>query len=409
MCLQTSKTQYHRLATGLILIAIALLTTSCGGGDKQQSNTTPPPAAPVPYSYSVPEQRNDGWTAQDARAANIDVQRLETLMDQINSQQYGFRRIDGLAIVKDGKLVFEQRVRTSLDIGDGWAANTDIDLHVVNSVTKSVMSLAFGIALDQGLISGLDASIYDYLTVDNTIENWDDRKAGISIRHYLTMQHGYDWDEWNVNYLDSSNLNAQMNNSAEPIQFLLNRPMATDPGTTFAYSTGVSYALGVMIANASGTSFFDFLDRELLQPLNITKSDFWTLDGELHAGSALYLSLRDMAKIGQLVLDGGRWHGIQVVPEAWVNESIAKHLQVSQDNDVGYGYQWWSRTYNRGSEPLPVIAALGFGGQLIYVFKDLNAVIVFTGHRYNDGDDDETNIANILENYILPALPMPEN
>ncbi len=409
MCLQTSKTQYHRLATGLILIAIALLTTSCGGGEKQQSNTTPPPIAPTPYSYNVPEQRNDGWTTQDARTANIDVHRLETLMDQINSQQYGFRRIDGIAIVQDGKLVFEQRVRTSLDIGDGWAANTDIELHVINSVTKSVMSLAFGIALDQGLISGLDASIYDYLTVDNTIEDWDDRKAGISIRHYLTMQHGYDWDEWNVNYLDSSNLNARMNNSAEPIQFLLNRPMATDPGTTFAYSTGVSYALGVMIANASGTSFFDFLDRELLQPLNITKSDFWTLDGELHAGSALYLSLRDMAKIGQLVLDGGRWQGIQVVPEAWVYESTAKHLQVSQDNDVGYGYQWWSRTYNRGSESLPVIAALGFGGQLIYIFKDLNTVIVFTGHRYNDGDDDETNIANILENYILPALPMPEN
>lgn len=400
------------LRSALALSWLVMLS-ACGGSSSNSSTPTPaqptPPPTPAPYQYSMPLDKSDGWESADAESAGVNIELLESLMSEINDNTLGFRRIDGIAIAQHGKLIFEQGIRTQLDIGDGWANNTDLDLHVINSVTKSVMSLAVGIAIEQGLISGLDASVYDYLPAKQNIANWDESKANITVKNYLTMRHGYEWDEWNVNYLNSNNLNARMNNAADPIQFLLDRPMATEPGTTFAYSTGVSYALGVMVANASGMRFFDYLNTELLQPLNITKSDYWSLQGELHAGSALYLTLRDMAKFGQLVLDHGRWQGVQLVSESWIADSTAKHIQISETNDVSYGYQWWGRTYQRNNEALPVIAALGFGGQLIYVFRDLEAVIVFTGHRYNDGDDEETSIKQILEDYILPSLPHPED
>ncbi len=397
---------HAKIVTAMLL---TLLLAACGGsGGGQPNSTTPsePSPAPPPYTYSQPQQTQDGWQTADANTVGVDVDALTTLIDRINNNTFGYRRIDGLAIVQNGQLIFEENLRTTLDVGDSWANNRDINLHVINSVTKSVMSLAMGIAIEQGLIAGLDASIYDYLPSSN-INNWSEQKASINVGDYLTMRHGYEWDEWNVNYLDPSNQNSQMNNSSNPIQFLLDLPMANDPGTTFTYSTGVSYALGVMIGNANGSTFFNFLDNQLLQPLGINNVRFWTLNGELHAGSALYLSLRDMAKIGQLVLDGGRWQGLQIVPEAWIAESTAAIIDLGWSNNTSYGYQWWSRPFERDGEQLRVVLASGFGGQIIYIVEQLDAVIIFTGHRYNDGDAAETDITAIMEQYILPALTVP--
>ncbi len=381
------------------LISVLFLASSiaCSSGSSSEKTE-------APYIYSPPTAKNDGWQVADLNQLNIDPTPIETLIDNIDNQRAGFLHIDSLVIAFNGELVFEQQLRDSLDVADSWAGNTDIDLHVINSVTKSVNSVLLGIAIDQQHISGVNERVHDYFQHKLPIANWTDDKQAITIENWLNMRSGYQWDEWNVNYLNPSNLNAQMNSASDPIQFLLDRPMATTPGSTFAYSTGISFGLGRIIQLASGQSVNNYLVENLLTPLNITKYDYWQLDNQYHSGSALYLTTRDMAKFGQLFLNGGLWNGVRIVSEEWVNTSIQQRVNVNESGTVGYGYQWWMGQFTANGQVYSTYYADGFGGQYIFVFPALNLVVAMTGSAYDDGQPEERSIRNILEQSILPSF-----
>ncbi|MDF2176931.1 serine hydrolase [Aliiglaciecola sp. CAU 1673] len=378
---------------------ILVVLSACGGGS--DSNSTPPSAPPSAYSYQAPAAANDGWQTAHLADFGINDYALTTMMDNIRNDVSGYRFVDHVLIVKNNKLLFDEPIRTSLDIADGWANNQDINLHVLNSVTKSVVSSLIGIAIDQGLIPGVDVKVHDYFQHKQPIGNWTEAKSNITLKNWLTMRHGYLWDEWNVNYLDSSNLNAQMNNAQDPIAFLLNRPMATEPGITFAYSTGVSFALGRLLEHASGQSVTSFMEQNLFAPLGITNYDYWALDGQLHTGSALYLSARDAAKFGQLFLNEGSWNGEQVISAEWVRESTRMHVDL-QNSD--YGYQWWITHFTVNGQPIEGYRGDGFGGQYIIVLPSLDAVVVLFGRAYQDGQQSQYLWRMLMEQHILPSL-----
>ena len=393
--MRTLIKQVPVLLTGLFLVILIACSSSSDSPSEQPAE---------PYAYAPPETKNDGWQVSDLNQLNIDPTRIETLIDNINNQRAGFLHIDSLVIAYNGELVFEQQLRDSLDIADSWAGNTDIDLHVINSVTKSVNSVLLGIAIDQQHISSVDERVHDYFQHKLPIANWTDNKQSITIENWLNMRAGYEWDEWNVNYLNPENLNAQMNSADDPIQFLLDRPMATTPGSTFAYSTGISYGLGRIIQLASGQSVNNYLVENLLSPLDITKYDYWQLDNQYHSGSALYLTTRDMAKFGQLFLDGGVWNGVRIVSEEWVNASIQQRVDLNDAGTVGYGFQWWMGQFTASGQVYSTYYADGFGGQYIFVFPDLDLVIAMTGSAYKDGQPEERSIRSILEQCILPSF-----
>lgn len=357
-----------------------------------------------PYTYTIPQANGDGWQTKDLNQLGLDPSAIERLIVNIDNEAAGFLHIDSLVIANNGALVFEQQFRESLDVADSWANNTDTDLHVINSATKTFTSALIGIAIDQQIISSVDVKVHDYFQHKLPIAHWSDEKQSITIENWLNMRSGYEWDEWSVNYLDSSNLNSQMNNAADPVQFLLDQPMATNPGSTFAYSTGVSYGLGRIIQLASGTTLNNFLRDNLLSPLNISEYDYWALDEQLHSGSALYLKTRDMAKFGQLYLDGGQWNGQRVISEEWVRASIQQRVDFDASGSSGYGYQWWMDTFLSGERIVNSYYAEGFGGQFIYVFPELNLVIAMTGSAYDDGQEEQRSIRNILEKTILPTF-----
>jgi len=155
------------------------------------------------------------------------------------------------------------------------------------------------------------------------------------------------------------------------------------PGKTFTYNSGLSIALGQVILKASGLRVDKFAERHLFEPLGIT--DFYWLkypDDIVQTGGGLYLRPRDMAKLGQLFLDGGRWKGKQVVSEAWVKESTAAHVDAARINPAakasGYGYQWWLGSFRAGNRDVPSYIARGRGGQFIIVLPDQQMVVVFT-------------------------------
>ena len=159
--------------------------------------------------------------------------------------------------------------------------------------------------------------------------------------------------------------------------------------------------MGQIVARQSGQSFYQFIINNLFEPLGITQHDAWMFRGDLHAGSGLYLTLRGMAKFGQMYLDDGRWLGQQVVPAAWVRESTQQYVQ---QGSIRYGYQWWLTTFQMGEVSIESFSANGWGGQLIYVLPDLNAVVVMTGHRFEDGQGAETDVRVMMEQFILPFI-----
>jgi CubicO group peptidase (beta-lactamase class C family) len=387
--------QFSNFASVLILSCLLACSSSSDSPSEQPVNL---------FSYSPPPALNDGWQINDLNQLNISPNRLETLIDNIQNQGAGFLHIDSLAIAYNGELVFDQQLRSSLDIADTWAGNTDLNIHAVHSVTKSVISTLMGVAIDQQIISGVDQSIYDYFQQYQPIANWNENKQNITIENWLNMRSGYDWNEWNLSYLDPNNQNSQMIDAEDPVQFLLDTPMATTPGTTFAYSTGISYGLGRIIQNASGMRLRDYLQANLLEPLNISQYDFWSIDGQLHSGSALYFTTRDMLKFGQLFLAGGVWNNQRIVSEEWVNQSTVRRVDLNFDGNAGYGYQWWMGSYHVGGQNYQSYYANGWGGQLVYVFPQLDLVIAMTGSAYEEGQAEQRNIRDILEQWILPSF-----
>ena len=393
------RTDVRRIVTFITsVLLISLIACS--------SNNSSSDPSIEPYVYSPPANKTDGWQVNDLSQLQIAPSALEALIENIQNQNDGFLHIDSLVIAYNGELVFEQQLRDSLDVADTWTNNTNIDLHVVNSVTKSFTSALMGIAIDQQIISGVDEKVHDYFQHKLPIAHWTQAKQDITIENWLNMRSGYEWDEWNVNYLNSNNLNSQMNSAPDPIQFLLDRPMSSEPGTTFAYSTGISFGLGRIIQLASGSSLNHFLRDNLLTPLNISEYDFWSLDGQLHTGSALYLTTRDMAKFGQLFLDGGVWNGNRIISQQWVEDSTMQRVDLNEDGSAGYGYQWWMGQFQSGSRTLNSYYANGFGGQFIFVFPEIDLVIAMTGSAYDDGQNEERSIRSILELSILPTFDL---
>jgi CubicO group peptidase (beta-lactamase class C family) len=219
------------------------------------------------------------------------------------------------------------------------------------------------------------------------------------------MSAGLSWDEWTHPYTDARNDAVQMIRDPDPVRFVLGRPAEAAPGTKFSYNTGISIVLGEIIRKASGLRVDRFAERFLCEPLGINDYYWRKLpDDIVETGGGLYLRPRDMAKLGRLCLNKGRWNNKQIVSEAWVVESTKNQLGSIQLPDRaradGYGYQWWRTSFDVGNHRVESYTARGRGGQFIFVFPDLQMVAVFTG--WND------NLLlfqpmEMVQEYVVPA------
>ncbi len=264
--------------------------------------------------------------------------------------------------------------------------------HPILSCTKSLLSALVGIAIEERYLD-LDDKVLDFFP-DRDIANDDPRKQAMTVEHLLLMRSGLDWPESSVSYGSADNILWHMMDSRDWVQFVLDRPMATEPGATFNYSTGDPQLLAAVLEEATGMSTRKFARTHLFEPLGVS-SDHWDWqsapEGVAFGGGGLNMTPRAMAKFGYLYLEGGAWNGQQIVPADWVEASVA---------DPHYGYQWW-RLSNGG------YAALGYGGQRIVVMPGLEMVVVITG------DFSGTTSRYLVDAFIIPAArspePLPEN
>jgi CubicO group peptidase (beta-lactamase class C family) len=278
--------------------------------------------------------------------------------------------IYSLLIVKNGYLVAEKYFHGQAhDIANSTA-----------SVTKSVVSSLAGLALRENILAGLDQTIVGFFPeVD-----WpalDPRKSQITIRQMLQMRSGFPWEEF------SGHLN-ELFSSRNWIPFIAEFPLSADPGTQFGYSNLAAHLMGIILARAADMSLSSFAQTRLFDPLNI-RPGYWPTDasGYSYGSGDLALTPRDMAKFGLLYLNAGMFNGSQIVPSAWISESLLPSSfntykeAVSPDlngkilsyfDALDYGYLWWSS--KAGEHPFHF--AWGHGGQLIVLVHDLNMVVV---------------------------------
>jgi CubicO group peptidase (beta-lactamase class C family) len=356
------------------------------------------------YSYEEPVETNDGWETGSLQGVGMDVIIFEELARKINAGIY--KEVHAIIVAKDNTLVFENYWSGhDFDMYDpdyhGDYIKFDINTrHNTHSTTKSFTSALIGIAIDQGIITSKDDCIFDYLS-----DRYDDLnsngKENITIEHCLKMASGLEWNQWDVGISDQSDL-LLFNKSADPIRYLLSKPVVFEPGTYFYYNGGTVDLLGMIIASATNGSVQSFSADYLFGPLGITNYN-WVV---LHPSNLtcchgdVYITPRDMAKFGQLFLDEGKWQNQQIISTKWVNQSTQYHIDPGVESMDGYGYLWWLKNFEVNGTQYHSYQTSGWGGQEIYVFDELEMVVVFTGANYVTYNP----CIEILRDYILPSL-----
>ena len=337
----------------------------------------------------------NAWVVSTLKAEGLAPELIADLTARIRNQDY--KNIHSLLIARNGNLVYEEYFPGA----DGRRGVVEFDketLHDTRSVSKSIASSLIGIAIDQGYIGSVDEPMYQYFP-DYT-NHLTEQKKRVTLEHLLSMTAGFKWDQSGSHQseLGSANTEAQMENSFDFIDYVLSADMSEEPGERFNYNSGCAILLAGVIRNVSGMHADKFADKYLFGPLGIDRNEWWrTKTGlpQTHAG--LRLRPRDMAKIGQLYLNNGRWKGLQILPASWVEESIKPHFV----NDR-YGYAWWLDRFPFHEGSVKSYVAEGNGGQFIFVIPDLDLVVVFTGGNY--GSSNANQAFKIVINHVLKAV-----
>lgn len=331
-----------------------------------------------------PVARDDGWSVGATDDKRVDGDALCGICDRLTA---GNANIHAVLVVRGGRLVFERYFKGPEEVPGRFygkrveTISFDPDtLHNMKSVSKSVASLAFGIAVDRGLIRSLDEPVFDFFPELSDLRSPE--KDKIRLSHMLTMSMGLDWVEATPATGDDDNDEARMNRASDPCRYVLGRPVISSAGEKFFYNTGALRLVSAIIHKATGLPLDEFARTTLFAPLGITSADWARIKGYTDSGGGLHLRPRDMAKIGQLVLAGGSWNDRQIVSRAWIEASTTSKFKAT--GDLSYGYLWWLGRTRPGQRDIPWIGALGRGGQSIRILPELDLVVVVTAGYYED-------------------------
>ncbi len=326
----------------------------------------------------------EGWLTSTPEEQEMDSSKLEDMVDFIEQSELN---IDSIIVIRNGYIVLEE-------YPDPYF--TQSTLHTIQSATKSFTSTCVGIAIQRGVLSGVDRTMANLFS-DYSIANLDSWKLAITVEHLLTMSTGLEWHEHDIPYDQPGNDLMAMYDSDDMYQYVLNCPTEYEPGTRWAYHSGCSELLGGVVEKSSGYGFIDFVESFLFDPLGIDYYDWWNPHNNPQYGvsGGLYLTPRDMAKLGFLFLNNGTWDDKEIVSEEWVSIATSEHYRGFTGADLGYGYQWWTL------DGTDIYAAWGARDQRIFVSPENDLVVVFTA----DIDDEDWYPApSLLRYYILGAI-----
>jgi CubicO group peptidase (beta-lactamase class C family) len=341
-------------------------------------STNPRGAAQIPAPEYWP---TGGWHESTPERQGIDSASLLKVFDYVREHH---TRVHNVLIIRNGFVVLDASF---------FPYRGDM-VHDLASVTKSVTSTLIGAAIQDGKISGVDASVLSFFS-QNQQRDGEKGKQQISISDLLTMRSGLTCETKN-----SEEIIREMMHSADWVNFVLNLPMRTDPGKRFEYCSGNYHLLSAIISKSTSMNEADYARTALFAPLGIHEA-VWPNDqnGITHGWGDLHLFPRDAAKIGFLWLHDGIWDGKRLLAESWTRNATTA-LTKTTSRDAGYGYGFWAFTGKRAGE----YEALGRGGQRITILPQLNAIVVLTGGGF---EPDE--IGGILGAAVKSDHALPEN
>jgi CubicO group peptidase (beta-lactamase class C family) len=388
----------------LILVALTVVLAACTSPSGQRST------ASSQQRSATPSQRDywptNGWRTAPPKAEGMDPAVLATIPGSVASLHAQVRSV---LVVRHGYLIYEHY----------WHGRTARHGDNLYSVTKSVVSALVGIALGEGKLTGLDQPVAALLA-RHLPHNADPRLARVTLEQLLTMTSGLAGDDPGLG--GDPRVSQRQGASRDWVRHILGRRLATDPGSSFAYSSATSHLLSAIVADSTGQSTLAFARARLFGPLGIVSANApapvfvthpspatlkayerapvaWPTDpqGYQLGFSGLKLPSRDLAKLGYLYLNGGRWDATQVIRADYVAASTRRHSTPPPDAPAeGYGYQWWVTSQTRH----PSFLALGKGGQLLQVIPDLDLIVVIT----SDANRNRMDAGELVDRTIIPAV-----
>ena len=367
----------------LSLIFVAVLFIACGGGSGSSGtvNDVSSPAGDVNWQPIS----TDSFIIGDAQNESFDVPLL-------NIAYNNARDADGLKSL----LV----VRNESLVAEAYFENTQVnDLLHERSVTKTMIAMLIGQAIEDGYIMGIEQTIGSFFQAD--FPELSQSKRNITIAHLLTMTSGFQWDEGQVSgYTNWAN-------SSDPQGFLLNRDLSAVAGEQFNYNSAAVHLLSVILTKATEITTLEYAMEKLFTPLGISQVDWEILnDGYYNGGAGLALRSVDLAKIGSLLLNDGVYQQQMILPSAWVKSAKNHQVNLTSGSSPfavdGYGYLWWLGQGNTQRMQM----AWGWGGQFIATIPDKNMIIIINSAWQVSGTTSREQYAaafNVMNDVITAA------
>ena len=292
-------------------------------------------------------------------------------------------------IIQNGELLFEQY----------WNEYSHQSHSNSFSVSKSIVSLAVGCAIDDGFIRDTNQPVSDFFP---QFKGYNGKE--MTLRHLLTMSAGVDFQE-SYSSVFSPTTQLYYGNDLDKITFGMKS--VEEPGVNFVYQSGVTQLLAAIIEKATGENISSYVSRRLWTPLQAEEDALWSLDhknGTEKAYCCFNSNARDFARLGQLILNEGKWNGQQIVSEQYIREATTadSSLIYKEHNETNrhYGFQFW--ILEKKGMKIPYMR--GIMGQYIFAIPEKNAVVVRLGHKRSDTYTEDQHYPADIDIWLDAAL-----
>ena len=347
-----------------------------------------------PWVYRRPSAENDGWPVASLDEAGISRETLAPFvqmlidmpMDSLSAQQ-----IHGMLIARNGKLVLEEYFH-------GFHRER---LHDTRSAAKSITSFLVGAAMQSGIRVSPATRVYEVMGSPASFAALEPRKRALTLENLLTMASGLDIDDSDEKSVGNEETMTDQQEQPDWYRYTLDLKAVRDPGEKAVYGSASPNLAGGVLAKASGRWLPELFQSLVAGPLQIRHYAMnLQPGGEAYMGGGAQLTLRDFLKFGQVMIDGGRWHGQQIVSPAWATKSTSRLFEIGKD---GYGYLWWVTDLPHQGRTVRAFYAGGNGGQVVMGIPELHLVVGFFGGNYADNVMFNTQRVYVPK-YILPAV-----